>query len=85
MDALTLTIVSLIGNTVLGVIMYLNKEKNDTVRETLKEHTADIKHIKDSYFKKEDFREFKEELWVRLDRMENSFDRKLGHLSNERD
>lgn len=70
-------ILSFIINGLLAVAMYFMKQAHDTTKEQLKEQRSDITHIKDTYFKKEEFREFKEELWTRFDKMEVAFERRL--------
>lgn len=73
-------ILSLIINGLLGVSMYFMKQNNDRNKEQLDQQREDIKHIKDNYFKREEFRDFKDELWVRLDKMENTFERRLHEV-----
>ena len=57
--------------------MFFLKQNNDTLKERLKDVETRTSKIEENTVKKEDFREFKEELWVRLDRMENTFERRL--------
>ena len=73
-------IISFIVNGLLAVILYFMKTSADSVKEQLKEQRHEISHIKDHYFKKEEFREFKEELWTRFDKMEHAFERRLLEL-----
>ena len=73
-------IISLIINGLLGVSMYFMKQNGDAVKKQLDDQKDDIKHIKDNYFKREEFRDFKDELWVRLDKMENTFERRLHEV-----
>ena len=73
-------IISLIINGLLGVAMYFMKQANDTNKEQLNSQRQDIQHIKDNYFKREEFRDFKDELWTRLDKMENTFERRLHEV-----
>lgn len=70
-------IVSFILNGLLGVAMYFMKQSHEQTKELLHDQRKDIALIKDTYFKKEEFREFKDELWTRLDKMENTFERRL--------
>jgi hypothetical protein len=63
-----------------GIVVWFMKTAYEDLKEKNKELENSITHVKDTYFKKEDFREFKDELWTRLDKMENSFDRKLQEL-----
>ena len=57
--------------------MLLGKQQMDAQTKRLDSLDSEIKHIKDEYNKKEDFREFKQELWARLDKMETSFEIRL--------
>jgi len=76
-------IISLIINGLLGIAMYFMKLSHDTTKEHLQEQRKDITHIKDNYFKREEFRDFKDELWTRLDKMENTFERRLHEVVNK--
>jgi hypothetical protein len=73
-------IVSFIFNVLLGVVMFFMKQSNDTMKERLQKVETDVERIKDGTVKKEDFREFKEELWVRFDKMEMTIDKKLAGI-----
>jgi hypothetical protein len=68
---------SFIFNALLGVVMFFLKQNNDTLKERLKDVETRTSKIEETTVKKEDFREFKEELWLRLDKMENTFERRL--------
>jgi hypothetical protein len=57
------------------------KQNSDGLRDRLAKVEDDVGKVKDTYFKKEDFREFKDELWTRLDKMENTFERRLHEVS----
>jgi len=61
--------------------MYFMKLNNDAIRERMAKNEEDMNKVKDTYFKKEDFREFKDELWTRLDKMENTFERRLHEVA----
>ncbi|HET8686203.1 MAG TPA: hypothetical protein VFM18_06010 [Methanosarcina sp.] len=76
-----LEVVPYLINLLLGVIMFFMKLAHDNLKEELKEHKADIEKIKDSYIKKEDFREFKDELFVRLDEIKLDVRRDIERLS----
>ncbi len=73
-------IISLIINGLLGVSMYFMKQSGDNVKKQLDDQRADINHIKENYFKREEFRDFKDELWIRLDKMEHTFERRLHEV-----
>lgn len=70
-------LLSFIFNALLGVVMFFLKQNNDTLKERLKDVETRTSKIEETTVKKEDFREFKEELWLRLDKMENTFERRL--------
>lgn len=74
-------VISFIINGLLSIAMYFMKQSHDATKEQLKEQRGDIAHIKDNYFKKEEFREFKEELWNRFDKMEIAFERRLQEVT----
>jgi hypothetical protein len=75
-------IISLVINGLLGVSMYFMKQSGDNIKKQLDDQRADINHIKENYFKREEFRDFKDELWVRLDKMEHTFERRLHEVVN---
>jgi len=75
---MTEIVISFIFNVLLGIIMFFMKQNNDALRDRIKKVEEDVDRIKDTTVKKEDFREFKEELWLRLDRMELHFEKRLG-------
>lgn len=75
--------VNIIGWVLSGlgaIIMWLAKIKSDSLDSELKSLHADLNYVKEVYFKKEDFREFKAELWSRLDKMENSVETRLDSV-----
>jgi hypothetical protein len=78
---MTEMVISYIFNVLLGIIMYFMKQNSDGLRDRLAKVEDDVGKVKDTYFKKEDFREFKDELWTRLDKMENTFERRLHEVS----
>ena len=63
-----------------GLALYFMKNAYEDLKESVKEHDKALTIVRDTYFKKEDFREFKEELWNRLDKIEISFDKKVQEL-----
>lgn len=70
MDQYGLLIVSLVFNAILGLAGFSMKSTVDDLKEIARSNKQDIDHVKEKYFKKEDFTEFKQELWARLDRFE---------------
>lgn len=65
-------------NGVLGIAMWLLKQSYTEVKEQLKNNTQAIDNVKEHYFKKEDFRDFKEELWKRFDKLESRIDERVN-------
>lgn len=63
-------IVSFFINGLLGIAMFFMKTNHDNTKESINTLRADLELLKTTTIKKEDFREFKEELWRRLDNME---------------
>ncbi len=69
--------VSLIANVVLGGFMWLLKNTYNDLKEQVKENKQEIERVKDQAMRKEDFKEFKQELWDRLDKFESKVNAKL--------
>lgn len=72
--------ISYVLNGVLALLGYLMRTtltdlKNDNTRLW-----KEVTHIKDTYFKKEDFSEFKQELWKRFDRLEDDMKARVEEL-----
>jgi hypothetical protein len=63
--------ISLVANAVLALIAYAMKSTIDDLKEVARNNKQDIEHIKDKYIRKEDFQDFKKDLWDRLDRFES--------------
>lgn len=68
MEATTIGLMVL--NAVLGIGVWLMKTTIEDLKEQVKDNREKIDIVKDQYFKKDDFTEFKQELWNRLDRFE---------------
>jgi uncharacterized membrane protein YraQ (UPF0718 family) len=84
MDTLTSVLiagVSFIMNGLLGIVVYFMRKALENAREDFIKTQAQIEHIKDTFYKKEDFRDFKVELFDRLDRMESAFERKIQEVT----
>lgn len=64
-------------NTLLGFVMYFMKVSHDTTKEQLAELRSEVKDVRDKSFKREDFHDFRDQLWTRLDRMETDFKQQL--------
>lgn len=67
-------------NAILGLTMYFMKQTAEATKQRLDKLESNVDVLKDTTFKKEEFREFKEELWVRMDKMEVAFDKRLQRL-----
>lgn len=80
MEPLVISCISLGMTAILGIIAYFFKEAHKDIKEDNKQLWREVGDIKDSYFKKQDFTEFKKELWKRLDRMEDDFKAQLQEL-----
>ena len=81
------SIILLVFNGLLGLVSYLLKLEHKALKDDNKDLWVECKLIrkeldivKDKYFKKEDFTEFKKELWARLDRMEDDFTRQIQEM-----
>lgn len=68
-------VLSWVVNGLLGIIVYLFKNSHSEIKEQLKESKLEIAHLKETKMDKMDFREFKEELWKRLDRFEDKLNK----------
>lgn len=73
MDPIALVLLAL--NAVMGIAAYLLKNEHRDLKDDNKALWAQVEIIKDKYFKKEDFSEFKKELWARFDRLEDDIKR----------
>ena len=58
------------AEAILAGLGYLMQTTVRDIKAELKEQRADLAHVKETYFKRADFTEFKNELWNRLDRFE---------------
>lgn len=70
MDGQTLSIGLFLLNILLGIAGWAMKSQITDLKAEVVKNRVDIDNVKDKYFKKEDFTEFKKELWQRLDRFE---------------
>lgn len=80
MDPTLIAVSGVIINLLLGGVVWFMKNLYSETKTELKELKQDVDKVKDTYFKKEDFREFKDELWFRLDKMELNWTDKLNDL-----
>lgn len=77
MDPFVIAGLSILINALLGIGMFFMKSNHETTKERMSKVEGHIDQIKEHYFKKEDFKDFKEELWTRLDKMEVAFNNKF--------
>mgnify|MGYP003501024057 CR=1 FL=1 len=70
MDGQTLSIGLFLLNILLGIAGWAMKSQITDLKAEVVKNRVDIDNVRDKYFKKEDFSDFKKELWSRLDRFE---------------
>lgn len=75
--------ISYILNGLLGVAMYFMKLAHDTTRESIKELKLEIKEVRDTALRREDFHDFRDQLWGRLDKMEADVSKQLSELKRQ--
>lgn len=74
MDAVVLASAGFLINLLLGGVIWFMKQSYSDLKEQVKEHKLDLNGVKEHYFKKEDFIEFKLDLWKRLDKIEDKLE-----------
>lgn len=67
-------------NLLLAGVLWFMKQEYQDLKLQLREHSEDLKKVKEDYFKKTDFLEFKADLWSRLDRLESGWTEKINGL-----
>lgn len=72
----TLTIGLFLINLLWGLAMWGLKQSYGDLKEQSRKNQEAIDGIKEHYFKKEDFKDFKEELWKRFDKLEDRLNEK---------
>lgn len=70
MDNTLLTVGLFIINLLLGIAGWTMRSMITDLKLEVARNRVDIDNVRDKYFKKEDFSDFKKELWSRLDRFE---------------
>jgi hypothetical protein len=80
MEPTTIAFAGIIINLLFGGVIWFMKQAYTDLKNQVKEHQHELDKVKETYFKKEDFREFKDELWVRLDKIEINWADKLNGL-----
>ncbi len=61
----------------VALVAWLGKTQINSLQKRINDQESKIEHIKETYFKKEDFKEFKQELWTRMDKMEIAMEAKI--------
>lgn len=69
-------------NVVMGVAMWLLKSAYQDVKEQGKETRQGLEALREAAYKKEDFKEFKEELWRRFDKLEHEMNQKIQEVKH---
>ena len=77
MDQFVILGVSLALNTVIGIAMYFMKVTHDAQKDRIDKLEIEIGKVRDTSFKREDFHDFRDQLWSRLDKMEADFKSQL--------
>jgi len=80
MDPIILTLASFGANILLGIATYFMKDAHTGLKKDNETLWKEVNNIKEKYFKKEDFIEFKQELWHRLDDMKNDMKEQIKEL-----
>jgi hypothetical protein len=66
------SVVSLVFNALLGFIMYLMRNTNDTLREDIRNLKERQEHFQENYAKRDEVKELKEDFNRRFDRFESN-------------
>lgn len=79
--------VTFILNALLGLVcLFLTTSQTNiradhaSLKEEIKGLRDEANGIKEKYYKKEDFNDFKKDLWARLDKMEDDFRHQIQEL-----
>ena len=78
-----LTLIGWIVAGVGGIAMWLAKTWVDSILRQITSLDNEVKYIKEVYFKKEEFREFKQDLWLRLDKFEQLMEARLKSVGDK--
>lgn len=62
------TVIGFVVNGLMGIVMWFMRTTLSDLKDNNKELRHDLEMVKNTYFKRADFVEFKEELFARLDR-----------------
>lgn len=80
MDPLVVSAAGFVLNLLMGGIMWFTKQAYYDMKNTNERMQNQLDHIRDSYVKADAFKDFKEELWSRLDKLELHWQDKLNNL-----
>ena len=72
--------INLAFNALFGLLLFFMKNQHDETKDKLKEQAQEISKLRDNTMRKEDFREFKEELYVRLDELKLDLRQEIERL-----
>lgn len=75
--------VSLLVNGLLAAVLFFMKQSNDMQQKDITTLKDQMDRVRDTYFKKEDFREFREELWVRLETLRMDFKQDIERINHK--
>jgi inorganic pyrophosphatase/exopolyphosphatase len=70
------TLAALAASAIVGVFQWLMRETHNSIKDELKSAKDDIKTLQRESITKEDFKDFKVELFARLDKMEREMEKK---------
>lgn len=69
-------------NLITGVAMWLLKMAYQDLKDQTKETRTNLEQLNREAYKKEDFKEFKEELWRRFDKLEIEVNQKIQEVKH---
>lgn len=74
----------------IGIALWMLKTMYSDLKLRIKEQEILIKaqqialhDVRETYFKKEDWKDFRDELWNRLDKMEHVFEQKIKEIKSD--
>lgn len=70
-------IVFFLVQTLTGFALWSLKTAYQDLKKQNEKLDDELQHVRETYFKKEDWKDFRDELWNRLDKMERVFEEKL--------
>jgi hypothetical protein len=73
-----IALASLGFNALLTIAMYFMKLAHDNTKDNIKRLESEVKEVRDTAFKKEDFKDFRDELWKRLDKFEEKVEARFN-------